>query len=61
MSCTPLSIAFGFRISRGGHSINNVDAKAFGAEFEQVGIPLEFEAHYDFIAFFPAGCTVPVR
>ncbi len=32
-----------------------VDAKAFGRRIsEQVGIPLEFEAHYDFIAFLPS-------
>ena len=32
-----------------------VDAEAFGRRIsEQVGIPLEFEAHYDFIAFLPS-------
>ena len=32
-----------------------VDAEAFASRIsEQVGIPLEFEAHYDFIAFLPS-------
>tara|TARA_B100000683_G_scaffold89307_1_gene88161 strand:+ start:10115 stop:12607 length:2493 start_codon:yes stop_codon:yes gene_type:complete len=32
-----------------------VDAEAFGRRIsEQVGIPLEFEAHYEFIAFLPS-------
>ena len=32
-----------------------VDAEAFACRIsEQVGIPLEFEAHYDFIAFLPS-------
>ena len=38
------------------------DAEVFGRRIsEQVGIPLEFEAHYDLLRFFPAGSTGPVH